>query len=416
MTNIESSADEAEKKRRRLEKWKLKQQQQSQPAPKVSLSLGVAPVAKKKKKVAPKNNPFNNPFGSDDADDEYDADSGENGNQRKKRPFDLMGESDDEPEVPPKRAKPSSRWDNPSQESVPSQPAGKDALDQFMDKLEAGALGNVTAADASGMQQPVSVNVGGSMMRPSQKQHPVSGGAITALDIAQLQKSEPESSAGSDKPFYNPSDWLSDASSDTEDQQEEQARRALIEALKSAPGPVEPQENGDTTEESSRPAQLASEVKTEKSRREERLRQLERHAEEARHSAQAAAAPELGRLYNDDLESGVMEEAERNLEAAKAAPDALLVLAELNKKKELKAVDHSEIDYISFQKNLYRVPRALANLSNDEVTNRRAKLKVRVRGHGAPAPGKSFVSFATLLYYILVACLLSVFFCVTRVF
>ena len=119
------------------------------------------------------------------------------------------------------------------------------------------------------------------------------------------------------------------------------------------------------------------------------MKQLEHEAEEARHSAQAAGAPELGRLYND-AEGGVMEEAERNLDNAMAAPDALTVLAELNKKKELKSVDHSKMDYIDFKKNLYVVPRALASLSNDEVVNLRAKLKVRVRGHGAPCPVTNF--------------------------
>jgi ATP-dependent RNA helicase DDX46/PRP5 len=117
------------------------------------------------------------------------------------------------------------------------------------------------------------------------------------------------------------------------------------------------------------------------------MRELENEAQHARESAEAA--PDLGRLYND-AEGGVMEEAERNLDAAMAAPDALQVLAELNKKKELKAVDHSKVDYIPFKKNLYIVPRNLARLSADEVADARGKLKVKVRGHGAPAPVSSF--------------------------
>lgn len=397
MENAGLSAEE--RKRLRLEKWKLKQQQ---PAPKVSLSLGIARGSiARKKKPAPKKTNMSNPFlDVDNDDDSNGGDSQEDDNPRKRPLLDLMGDLNDEPEseAPPKRAKTSSRWDNRPSESPSAQTTGKDALDHFMEKLEAGALGSVTASDESGNPVSVNINVGGSMMRPSQtqKQHPISGGVITAQDIEQLQhKSEPENTtnnntATTDSPFYNPNDWLSDAApSDTEDEQEELARRALIEALKSTPGPVL-QDDNDNAQELARPAQLASEVKTEKSRREEHLRQLERQAEEARHSAQAAAAPELGRLYNDGLDSGVMEEAERNLEAAKAAPDALLVLAELNKKKELKAVDHSEIDYLPFEKNLYRVPRALVALSNDEVINRRAKLKIRVRGHGAPAPVSTF--------------------------
>jgi hypothetical protein len=390
-----------ERKRLRLEKWKRKQEQ---PAPKVSLSLGIAKisVAKKKKPVAKKKNLSNAFLDIDNDDDSDEGDTRQDENLRRKRPLDLMGDSDDEPEAPSKRAKSSSRWDNrPSQAASAHQTtSGKDALDHFMEKLEAGALGNVTAADESG-GNTFSVTVSGSMMRSGvQKPHPVSGGVITAQGIEQLQqKPEPENGgATSDSPLYNPNDWLSDtAPSDNEDEQEEQARRALIEALKSTPGPVpllqendNDNSNNDNTQELARPAQLASEVKTEKSRREEHLRELERQADEARNSAQAAAAPELGRLYNDGLDSGVMEEAERNLEAAKAAPDALLVLAELNKKKELTAVDHSKIDYLPFQKNLYRVPRSLASLSNDEITNRRAKLKVRVRGHGAPAPVSTF--------------------------
>jgi hypothetical protein len=391
-----------ERKRLRLDKWKRKQEQ---PAPKVSLSLGIArsSIAKKKKPVAKKKNLSNAFLDIDNDDDSEEGDSREDETSRK-RPLDLnlMGDSDDEPdnvEAPSKRAKTSSRWDNrPSQAASAHQTtSGKDALDHFMEKLEAGALGNVTSNDESG-GNAFSVSVSGSMMRSGkQKPHPVSGGVITAQGIEQLQQPkqpEPENGAAlTDSPLYNPNDWLSDtAPSDNEDEQEELARRALIEALKSTPGPdpLLEENSNDNTQELARPAQLASEVKTEKSRREEHLRQLERQAEDARNSAQAAAAPELGRLYNDGLDSGVMEEAERNLEAAKAAPDALLVLAELNKKKELTAVDHSKIDYLPFQKNLYRVPRSLASLSNDEITNRRAKLKVRVRGHGAPAPVSTF--------------------------
>ena len=171
---------------------------------------------------------------------------------------------------------------------------------------------------------------------------------------------------------------------ETEDDEEEKARRAFIEALKSVPGP-----NQQVVEEEPPTPSLAAEVKSEKQRREQRLRELEQEALEARVLAQTAAAPELGRLYND-VEGGVMEEAERNLDAAMAAPDALQVLAELNKKKELKAVDHAKVDYIPFKKNLYIVPKSLAILSSDEIAGLRGKLKVKVRGHGAPAPVQSF--------------------------
>ena len=86
-----------------------------------------------------------------------------------------------------------------------------------------------------------------------------------------------------------------------------------------------------------------------------------------------------------------MEEAERTLDVVNAASvDALEVLAELNKKKELKSVDHSKLEYIPIRKNLFIVPRSVASLTSDQVIERRAKFKTRVRGKGAPAPVETF--------------------------
>lgn len=461
------------------------------PAPKISVSLmmsaGASSSKRTKKKKTKKNkaaamsnttsttrNALRD-LGGEDGDDEDDDDAGMNSKGRKRRrpPQDLMMLDDgptatasttkeDAPQqqqlTPPSSKR--SRWDTPAaaaaappssssssslqlSQSMPSPPAitrpivppqpEKDALDHFMEKLQEGAVGNVTIPGTSDddIKQPdntntttittttststtigagggLSIHVSGSMVR---RQPVPSGNVVTAEQIQNNQV-----------PFYQPKDWLSDtggmsspqAEDDTDDEEaEERARRALIEALAAQPAPTtltttvnastqqqQQQHEGETgaagededddEKGGERPAQLASEVKTEKSRRQEQLRQLERQAAAAQAAAQAASAPELGPLYND-VEAGVMEEAERNLEAAKiAGSDALTVLADLNKKKELKAVDHSQIDYIDFQKNLYIVPRALANLSNDEVINRRAKLKVRVRGHGAPAPVSSF--------------------------
>jgi ATP-dependent RNA helicase DDX46/PRP5 len=99
-------------------------------------------------------------------------------------------------------------------------------------------------------------------------------------------------------------------------------------------------------------------------------------------------AADVGRLYNE--EGDVMEEAERILQVLQQAPDALTVLAELNKKKEIQAVEHTKIDYHPIIKNLYRVPRSLASLTHDDIVNRRAKLQVKVRGQGTPAPVSAF--------------------------
>ena len=157
-----------------------------------------------------------------------------------------------------------------------------------------------------------------------------------------------------------------------------------MEALrKAAPATVE-----EEVDDKEKP-QLAAEVKSEKHRRKELVRALELEAKDARRTAEDAQAPDIGRLYND-AEGGVMEEAERSLGALTAAPDALEVLAELNKKKELRAVDHSKVDYIDVRKNLYKVPRSLADLTDDQVAERRAALKIRVRGKGAPVPVSSF--------------------------
>lgn len=333
-----------ERKRKRLEAWKQKVQQKQ---PKVKLSLAKNKAAPKKKRTV-----AINPFLEEKQQQQPEETASSEPPQLStvlKRNLELLEEPTSD-----KRAKTvasSRRWDNG--------PEGKDALDQFMEKLQAAPMGNVRDNDAA-----FSVHTGGSMMNT--KQNHVSGGVITQHDLI--------------KTMYNPKDWMSDSGETTDDEKEEQERRALIEALKQVPTKADEQEP-------MRPAQLLAEVKDEKSRRAEYWKELERQAQEARRNAEKT--PELGRLYNDS-ETNIIEEAEHNWQAAQATPDALDVLAELNKKKELKAVDHSKIEYMPFQKNLYRVPRSLAGLTHDEVVNRRAKLKVRVRGHGAPAPVSTF--------------------------
>lgn len=359
-----------ERKRQRLENWRRRQQSKA-PAAKVSLALTNVKVPNKKVEAIPVKKTINPFFNDSDSEDEQVTDT------RPKRPVTLLEDLNAPP--PPKRSKNiDGRWDKSS----------KDLLDQFMDQLSSSESMTIFA---KGEEANLSIDASGSMMRRKGKASvaPTSGGAITADDIMKLQQRK--SSTGDvlddhSKPLYQPKDWLSDVPSDTDDENEEDARRALIDALKSAPVP----NSEENPEELFRPAQTAEEVRSEKTRREERLRQLEDEANNARKSAINAENPEVGRLYVGETEDGIMEEAERNLQAAMAAPDALTVLAELNKKKELKAIDHSKVEYMPFQKNLYRVPRSLASLTNDEVLNLRAKLKVRVRGSGAPAPVRTF--------------------------
>lgn len=398
-----------------------------------------------------------NPFGAVDDDDDHNGDDNDSDDEGKRRgkklglgfmsfsddpndnndrvikTNDVNKETTDTAGPSPKRRR-KGRWDsagagvsamNASTTSEGDTAVG-DALDKFMDKLEAGALGTVATqvragADGSGTEV-LSIDVTGSMMRvPKHSQKSprtptlpsISGGVITSDEIAKLStatakiaKTIVPSKAKQENPeaFYTPSDWESgagtaDEADETDDddrmeadtkesEDEEKARRAFIEALKSATGP-QTEENDGGEDDNEKQAVLAAEVKSEKSRREQKFRDLKREAETARNMAEKSGAPEIGRLYND-IEGGVMEEAERNLNAAMAAPDALQVLAELNKKKELKSVDHSKVEYISFNKNLFIVPRALAKLTSDEVANLRGKLKVKVRGRGAPAPVSTF--------------------------
>jgi hypothetical protein len=350
--------DAAERKRKRLEAWRKRQQEQVPAAVTLTLSKNLIP---KKKKLAPAVLTYN-AFGDGDDDDDDDKK-----HLSKKPMLDFENETSKGEGLSSRKRR---RWDV---EGV------GDALDTFMDKLQAGAMGSVSTVQAD---VALSVNVGGSMMRQEQPRPApiISGQVVTDEQVALLNTKVKKNSHA----HYTPSDWESEPASeaDTEDE-EEDARRSFMEAVKSASTPMMLSENPEAQHH----LNTAAEVRTEKQRREDRLKQLEHDADAARHAAFSES--EFGRLYNDG-EDGIMEEAERNLDAAMATPDALEVLAELNKKKELKSVDHSQIDYLKFRKNLYIVPRSLANLSQDEVINRRAKLKVRVRGKAAPAPVSSW--------------------------
>ena len=236
----------AERKRKRLEAWR-RRQQSAAPAPKVSISLGTTAtklVKKKKKKRAPAilNIPQpSNPFGDVDDDDDERSDS----DSRKRKALLMF-----EPEAdrggtkkesgngtnPSKRRK-GSRWDagpavNTSTASaklssnspIPAEPPRvDDALDKFMAKLEAGALGSVaTQLYEKNAAEMLQIDVAGSVMRiPKLKQAPIppplSGGAITPDEIAKLATAKPsKSSSTSDADaLYTQSDWESDAVGDT---------------------------------------------------------------------------------------------------------------------------------------------------------------------------------------------------------
>jgi len=392
----EDKAAALERKRKRLDAWRKRQEEKAKaaesekPKAKITLSIGAKKLPKKKRK---KNNSLG--FGGDNEEDA----------KEEKKSLDLFDVADMKaaPSVPDSDhsspAKKKRRWGATAETSNASTGGNgnsnekDDDLDKFMDDLKAGAMGKVVLQTKRGV---LSVDVSGSMLRPSTRHVssvpnavvPTSGGVITPEELAKLTgtKEKNKSNSTEDGAYYTPSEWESSASeADTDDEEEEKARRTFLQALEKTTviqtdvevQPIAPQ--------------LASEVQSEKQRREERLQSLKREAEKAYRESAKASQPSIGRIYCSDLESGVMEEAERTLDVVNAASvDALEVLAELNKKKELKSVDHSKLEYIPIRKNLFIVPRSVASLTSDQVIERRAKFKTRVRGKGAPAPVETF--------------------------
>jgi len=264
--------------------------------------------------------------------------------------------------------------------SVDNNDAVNDALDAFMMGLET----EPSAGDDDNVMTGRNIDSSGSMVRTRKPVKESSSITTSLLAISQSKKNTVNN--------YTSSDWESDApptpgpesEMETDDEEEENARRLMIEKLMKEDVP---NDDKTTTEDDVDDYETMSEVKSEKERREDHVRKLEREAEQIRKSAHVAV--ETGRMYNDE-EGGIMEEAERNLAALTAAPDALEVLAEMNKKKELRAVDHKSIEYLTVRKNLYIVPQSLAKLTPMEIAERRAKLGVKVRGRGAPASVSSF--------------------------
>lgn len=300
-----------------------------------------------------------------------------------------------------------------------------DALDAFMQSLETGgdqgdedvggidpnegradldSASSIPNKEKSSQEQRSSfIDSSGSMVRMARTS--IKSSTVSSISNTLSMKIGTAAAAATERESsYTHSDWESDAPAtpynhpgsmydteqETDDEEEEKARRAFIEALKkqevsTMDDPAAAQVTNN--EEEYDDYETKSEVKSEKERREDTVKQLSLEADRLR--KQTHVAIDTGRIYNDD-EGGVMEEAERNLAFLSAAPDALEVLAEMNKKKELRAVDHKSVDYLPVRKNLYIVPQSLAKLSQLEVAERRAKLGIKVRGKGAPVPVSKF--------------------------
>ncbi|KAJ8601131.1 hypothetical protein CTAYLR_008833 [Chrysophaeum taylorii] len=86
------------------------------------------------------------------------------------------------------------------------------------------------------------------------------------------------------------------------------------------------------------------------------------------------------RLFNSD--GDVMDESERR----QAEQSALEAFAEHLRKKELRPIDHSTVEYLKVRKNLYVVPRQLAALTAEEIEESRSADEIKVRGASCPPP------------------------------
>ncbi|KAH9130236.1 hypothetical protein LEN26_008733 [Aphanomyces euteiches] len=91
---------------------------------------------------------------------------------------------------------------------------------------------------------------------------------------------------------------------------------------------------------------------------------------------------ETGRIYQGVEEDAIGEEMANNVETR----TALEILQEAQKKKDIKQVDHSTIDYIPFRKKFYIEPAEISNLTEEEVAEMLKEMEIKIRGKGCPRP------------------------------
>jgi DEAD/DEAH box helicase len=257
----------------------------------------------------------------------------------------------------------------------------EDSLDQFMEQLQA-----VSAEEAAPPLGDHIIHFSGSVQQ--QQFHQSSSSAPSV---------GPPLKASNTAAIYNPSDWLSDANpeesgGEEDEEKEEENRWALIRALKEE----KPTTNLVDAPLSTTVAAAAEEPTTKadqlsfKEQHKMLLHDLAEAAQEVR-EIEAKGIVDIGREFFQP-DDGIVEEAIREYEAAQQQPDsAIWMLNEAhNKKKELASSNPTSAsakkEYPPFVKNIYRVPPAVATLSATAVTNRRAQLKIRVRGLQVPAP------------------------------
>ena len=228
----------AERKRKRLEAWRKRQKEKQEeavpPKKKVTMSLG---LSLKRKKVDVSSNNNNKPkkkkkkrtIEFSDFNDEEKPEKSLKTNQEMEEELNTTTTTSTNSSTTTKEKslttdngsssstsnnrKKRNRWDatpktletaEKKQEVVVG---GDDALDSFMEKLEAGAMGSVAMQNKL---EVLKVDVGGSMMNLSSKKtpmaSPLTGGVITAEDLARLN----QSSKQKDGAIFTASDWESD--------------------------------------------------------------------------------------------------------------------------------------------------------------------------------------------------------------
>jgi hypothetical protein len=440
------------KKQQRLAAWRQRQQQNVDVAtttaaaavvvvpqpPSVKVAwTSMAVVASKNRKRKKSSTAPQNPTSSTTSFFESTDDMDENGNKKSDSVFDvelsssaaqqlpyssttleIMNELDEQSSRPLRKK---SRWDSTAVDSstaaassssqqqedgalgtassssdpnIDSNVQDDDTLDQFMVQLQA-----VSSYEAGPTIGGDIVSLSGSVQRPSTTITTAvsSQSSFTTLDqsvtILQQQKPPPQLSV------YNPSDWLSDTNPMTDNEEDDDDDRwALIHALKKEQAATDPPIPSSTIQAPIRIGQPDEQITkaqqlTFKEQHHVLLKELEEAAIQVRNVQQSSVA-DIGReFFPTDEEDGIVEEAIREYEAAQQQPEsAILLLNEghLNKKKELTTHHHESIPYEPFQKNIYRVGKSVALLTSTEITNRRAKLRIRVRGVQVPAPVLQF--------------------------
>lgn len=305
-----------------------------------------------------------------------------------------------------------------------------DSLDQFMAQLHSVASDDAVAKIGNNI-----IHLSGSVQRSSSSIQPITSNQGTDGVESIMDRSKPspntfsvmstqssmtstttniqiegKPSSTTSVPIFNPNDWLSDVNPNTDNEEdadtdmEDEQRWELIKALKQEQLPTSSNTIVDETSELNVTAFESSAV----SMNDDKLSFREQHSKLVHELAEAAKqvlntqqknVQDIGReFFIAEEDDGIVEEAIREYEAAtQQQADSTFMLLNavdqtLNKKKELTSHQNESgtVQYEPFQKNIYRVSKSVASLTPTEVTNRRAKLRIRVRGVQVPAPVLQF--------------------------